>query len=115
MKTKQLKVWTKVEMSDGIEYEYDAHDFDYKVSIEIQAWEHYDVNCDIDHPNWKKFNEKYEVVAIANGFARENDANIRIQYDIEFFEEYRSNLLIKRALKNATVIIKEKLDEYYNG
>jgi hypothetical protein len=108
-----LKVWTKVEISDSLDYYSESDEFEFKCSIAIQAWEIYDEECDIEHENWTRFNENWEVVATVSGVVRNDKGQIQVEYCGEDYEEMKSNLLVQRSIKEAMNVIKNALDDYF--
>ncbi len=108
-----MKVWTKVEVADGIDHYVTAEE-DFKCSVNIEAWEYYDEECDIDHENWKKYNENWEVVAVVFAIVKEDKGEIRVQYEEDDYDAHKSNLLIQKAVKEAMELMKEELDNYFS-
>lgn len=102
-----MKVWTKVEVDDAIGGFGSTADYEYQISIEIHAWEHYDEECDIDHENWTKYNENFEEVAEVFGGIREGKAYIWVTYGDE---SYKDNLMIRKAISKAEKDVKEDLE-----
>jgi hypothetical protein len=107
-----MKVWTKVEVSD-LNIEFDDSEFEYKCTFEIEAWEIYDEECDIDHENWKRYNENYEVVATVYGIVINEKAEIRVKYEKGEYETNKLNLLIQKAVKEAMELVRLNLNHYF--
>ncbi|WP_435162995.1 hypothetical protein [Paenibacillus glycanilyticus] len=104
-----MKLYTKAEPSDMFSGYGSTDIHEYQISIEIFAWEYYDDECDIDHPNWKQFNEEWEIVAEVFGGIRGVIGEVWIEYDDQ---EVKENLLIQAAISKATKFIQENLDHY---
>jgi hypothetical protein len=109
-----LKVYTKVELSDSVDYYQASDEFDYKCSIDVHAWEFYDEECDISHPNWTEFNENWDVVSTISGIVKDGKAEILVQYKIDDYELHKLNLLIQKAVKEGMKLIRGDLDYYFS-
>ncbi|MBP1156186.1 MULTISPECIES: hypothetical protein [unclassified Paenibacillus] len=102
-----MKTWMKIRLADAIKT-YDAHpDYDYKCSIDVLAWEHAEERG-IDQQNGV-------VVSIIIGIVKEEQAEIRVQYEKEDYEAHKTNLLIQKAVKEGMKWIKEELDTYLSN
>lgn len=105
-----MKVWTKVELSDSIDHYISGLDYDYKIGIDVLAWEFYDEECDIDHENWKKYNENWDDVAEVTGIIRGNKIDIWVEYKTAEIEAAKTNFMIQKAIKEGIELVTKELD-----
>ncbi|NTZ18373.1 hypothetical protein EXW96_12555 [Paenibacillus sp. JMULE4] len=104
-----MKIWMKVKLADTIK-SYSKHpDYDYKCSIDVLAWDSMIEEGRSEHENPGRPDERGEVVSVIIGIVKGEHAEIRVQYEQE---DYKTNLLIQRAVKEGMKLIKEKLDAY---
>ncbi|WP_336789640.1 hypothetical protein [Paenibacillus sp. MMO-177] len=104
-----MKLYTKAEPSDMYSGYGSTDTHDYQISIEIFAWEYYDEECDTDHPNWKQFNEEWDIAAEVFGGIQGAICEVWIEYGDP---EIKENPFIQAAIAKATKFIQEDLDHY---